>query len=96
MQFFFCLQNQLTFIINANTDTSDGLISQLKCDRSPCQHVVTIGFGECQSGMGRQLTDSKIETLQDLNEDGRKIERLALKIKQGRGSLCDFGGCPAE
>ena len=96
MQFLFRLQNQLTFIIDTNADTGDGLIGQLKSDRSSRQHVVTIGFRECQSGMGCQLTDSKIETLQDLNEDGSQIERLALKIKQGRGSLCDLSRCPAE
>ena len=96
MQFLFRLQNQLTFIIDTNADTGDGLIGQLKSDRSSRQHVVTIGFRECQSGMRCQLTDSKIETPQNLYENSRQIERLALKIKQGCSSLCDFGRCSDE
>ena len=96
MQFFFCLQDQLTFIIDANADAGDGLIGQLKSDRSSRQYVVTIGFGECQSGMGRQLSDSKIETLQDFDQDGGQIERLPLKIKPRSGPLRNLGRCAAE
>jgi len=74
VQFVFRLQDKLSFIINANTDARDRLIGQLKSDRSSCQHVVTIDFGECQSGMSVELTDSKIETLQDRDQDGCQIE----------------------
>ena len=81
MQFIFRLQNKLSFIINANTDARHCLIGQLKSDCPPREHVVTIDFRECQSGMSIELTDSKIETLQDLDQNRRQIKRLALKIK---------------
>ena len=82
MELRFRLQDQLSLIINADTQTRDFRVANLQRYDTAGENVLVIGFCQSKARLYRQLLDSLTEGSQYLNQHRSHIERMAFQIKQ--------------